>query len=97
MEKKMVHGLLHLLAHAGSAYHDNMALPEIVQGEDLSKSHRPRKEGHPWGGLGLPHTLPGKASTYRTSPGVEKRLDLEKAFFGRDPPKLVFTTSSNYN
>jgi hypothetical protein len=27
------------------------------------------------------HTLPEKASTYRTSQGVEKRLNLEKAFF----------------
>jgi hypothetical protein len=40
MEKEMVHGLLRLLAHAVSIYHDNMTLFEIVQGEDLSKSRR---------------------------------------------------------
>jgi hypothetical protein len=26
-----------------------------------------------------------------------KNLDLEKAFFGRDPPKLVFAASFDYN
>jgi hypothetical protein len=96
MEKKMVHWLLRLLAHATSVYHDKMTRPEIVQSEDLLKSHRPRKEGRPWGAW-IHHTLPGKASTYRTSQGEEKRLDLEKTFFGRDPPKLVFAASSNYN
>jgi hypothetical protein len=97
MEKEMVHGLLRLLAHAASVDHDNMAFPEIVQCDDPSKSHRPWKEGRHWGGLGPPHTLPGKASTYKTSQGVEKSLDLEKAIFGRDPPKLVLATSSNYH
>jgi hypothetical protein len=48
-------------------------------------------------GAWVHHTLPGKASTYRTSQREEKRLDLEKTFFGRDPPKLVFAASSNYN
>jgi hypothetical protein len=28
---------------------------------------------------------------------VEKKLDLEKAFFEMDPPKLIFVASSNYN
>jgi hypothetical protein len=74
-----------------------MVLFEIVQGEDLSKSRRPRKEGRPWGGLGPPHTLPRKVGTYSTSYGVKKSLDLEKAFFGGDPAKLVFPASSNYN
>jgi hypothetical protein len=27
---------------------------------------------------------------------VKKSLDLEEAFFGGDPPKLVFPASSNY-
>jgi len=27
----------------------------------------------------------------------KKSLDLEKAFFGRDPPKLVFAASFDYN
>jgi hypothetical protein len=45
MEKKMVHELLRLLAHAASVYHDNMTLLEIVQGEDLPKGSQPRKEG----------------------------------------------------
>jgi len=43
----MVHGLLRVLAHVASIYHDNMMLLEIVQGEDLPKSRRPRKEGQP--------------------------------------------------
>jgi len=73
-----------------------MTLPEIVQGEDLTKSSRPRKGGHPWGGLDPLHTLPRKASTYSTSQGVKKSLDLENAFFEMDPPKLVFTASSDY-
>jgi hypothetical protein len=40
----MVHELLRLLIHTTSVYHDNITLPGIVQGEDLSKSRRPRKE-----------------------------------------------------
>jgi hypothetical protein len=47
MENKMVYGLLRLLAHIAYVHHDNMVLFEIVQGEDLSKSRRPRKEGRP--------------------------------------------------
>jgi hypothetical protein len=47
MEKVMVYELLRLLAHAASVYHDNITLPEIVQGEDLTKSRRPRKEACP--------------------------------------------------
>jgi hypothetical protein len=41
----MVHRLLSLLTHATSIDQDNVALPEIFQGEDLSKSHRPYKKG----------------------------------------------------
>jgi len=52
MENEMVHGLPRLLAHAAFVYHDNMALPEIVQGEDLIKSRRLQKEGRPLRGLG---------------------------------------------
>jgi hypothetical protein len=48
MKNKMVQGLFRLLTHAASIYHNNMVLLEIVQGEDLSKSCRPRKEGHPY-------------------------------------------------
>jgi hypothetical protein len=44
MEKKMVHGLLLLLAYAAFVYHDNMGLPEIVQGEDLPKSYNHEKK-----------------------------------------------------
>jgi len=96
MENEMIHGLFRLLAHAAFVYHDNIALPKIVQGVDLTKSRRPRKEGRPLGGLGPPHTLLGKASTYSTSQGVKKSLGLENAFFGRDPQKLVFAASSDY-
>jgi hypothetical protein len=47
VEKKMVHRLLSFLTYATSVDHDNVALPEIVQGEDLSKSRRPRKKSRP--------------------------------------------------
>jgi hypothetical protein len=43
----MVNGLLFVLVHAASVYHDNMMLYEIVQGKDLTKSCRSQKEGLP--------------------------------------------------
>lgn len=81
----MVHGLLNLLTHATFVDHDNVALSEIVQGEDLSKSCQPCIKGPPWRSLSLPHTLPGKASSFRA---VEERLDLEQTFFRRTHQSL---------
>jgi hypothetical protein len=57
---------------------------------------RVRKKNRSWRSLSLPYTLPWEATTFRTSQGA-KGLDLEHASFGRDPPNLIFTTSTHYD
>jgi hypothetical protein len=76
MEKKMVHELLRLLAHATSVYHDNMCFLRLSKVRIFPRATDHEKKAAPEGAWVYP-TLLGKASTYRTNQGVEKRLDLE--------------------
>jgi len=49
VKKKMIYGLLNLLTHIASVYHDNIPLHEIVQGKDLAKNYGPHKKCDPEG------------------------------------------------
>jgi hypothetical protein len=97
LKNEMIRGLLNLLTHVASVYHDNMPLPKVVQGKDLAKGCRPHKEGSPWGSLSAPNAFPGKATIFGTSQGVNEGLDLEQTFFGGDPPQLVFAASAHFD
>jgi hypothetical protein len=70
MEKKMVHRLHIPLTHTAPIDHNDILLPKIVNGKDLSKVHRPRKKSHPKRNLSPPNTLPREKNVIITNKDI---------------------------
>jgi hypothetical protein len=95
MEKKMVYGLPNPFAHAAPINHDNMPLPKIVNGKNLSSNCRPSKKSHFHINLGPPNTLPEEKNVIFTIKDPIEGSNIKLPFMRRDPPNLVFPFPSH--
>jgi hypothetical protein len=73
----MVHSPTIPFTYAAPVNHNEVPLPEIVHGKDLSKSRWPSKEGHPQRNLSPPNTLSRKAEAFDTGQGTVEESNLK--------------------
>jgi hypothetical protein len=62
MKKKMIDGLIALLAHTTPIHHNHSSLVKIIQSENPSKSSCPHKKTHFARNFNLPNALPGNSN-----------------------------------
>jgi hypothetical protein len=97
MEKKMVYELPTPFTYTSPTDHNDVSLPKIIQGKDLSYDCQTNKKGRHQRNLSQPNTHLREKRAIVTNHDTVEESNIKQSSFGRGPPKLVFAFPSRSN
>jgi hypothetical protein len=91
MKKKIIDGLIALLANTTPIHHNHSSLVKIIKSENPSKSSRPHKKTHSEQNFNLPNALPREdnlppSNLAEGGESISKKERTSKIFFMTPPP-----------
>jgi hypothetical protein len=94
----MVHKILIPITHTSPINYNDMPLPQIVHGKNLTYGRRPSRKGHPQMNLNLnpPNTLPRELRAIIATQDTVEGSNSEQPSFGGEPTKASLHLSISF-